>query len=299
MTSPTTPPIPYFYPRPPRGGRPPSVPHFGIEWYISIHALREEGDACPPPMWTGCRNFYPRPPRGGRRPNSLSTVGQIHFYPRPPRGGRPHDGCSLRARHRISIHALCEEGDSDVGVPATWAAIFLSTPSARRATQPCRRRPNHAGYFYPRPLRGGRRSSPPVNTASRRISIHALCEEGDRSSPEGSRWNSAFLSTPSARRATRCSWVCIVDAANFYPRPLRGGRRTDLGLVRPSKSISIHALCEEGDSSEEYSFCCWMNFYPRPLRGGRRTTRTACSTAAHFYPRPLRGGRPIDTSGTT
>ena len=61
-----------------------------ISQYISIHALREEGD------WedgagviTG-NYFYPRPPRGGRRlPEHISRVGLF-----------------------ISIHALREEGDS-------------------------------------------------------------------------------------------------------------------------------------------------------------------------------------------
>ena len=33
---------------------------------ISIHALREEGDAAPNPLLSGILNFYPRPPRGGR-----------------------------------------------------------------------------------------------------------------------------------------------------------------------------------------------------------------------------------------
>ena len=85
-----------------------------------------------------------------------AAVAAVNFYPRPPRGGRP-GFCLLACRLRnISIHALREEGDSDVGVPATWAAIFLSTPSARRATaSPCgagRQTP----YFYPRPPRGGR-----------------------------------------------------------------------------------------------------------------------------------------------
>ena len=38
----------YFYPRPPRGGRPQATP--SIIWVqgISIHALREEGDWRPP-----------------------------------------------------------------------------------------------------------------------------------------------------------------------------------------------------------------------------------------------------------
>ena len=33
---------------------------------ISIHALREEGDALEHTSISGQRNFYPRPPRGGR-----------------------------------------------------------------------------------------------------------------------------------------------------------------------------------------------------------------------------------------
>ena len=57
----------YFYPRPPRGGRP-------------LEKSRLKG-----PLY-----FYPRPPRGGRpasTPPPWSSV--AHFYPRPPRGGRP------------------------------------------------------------------------------------------------------------------------------------------------------------------------------------------------------------------
>ena len=34
---------------------------------ISIHALREEGDPLSPPRLFRRVNFYPRPPRGGRR----------------------------------------------------------------------------------------------------------------------------------------------------------------------------------------------------------------------------------------
>ena len=33
-----------FYPRPPRGGRRNTDLSWGSQWYISIHALREEGD---------------------------------------------------------------------------------------------------------------------------------------------------------------------------------------------------------------------------------------------------------------
>ena len=82
-------------------------------------------------------NFYPRPPRGGRhlRP---SAAGQLHhFYPRPPRGGRHKETPSL-----------------------SQAWIFLSTPSARRATGICTVLSLILVYFYPRPPRGGRHSIP-------------------------------------------------------------------------------------------------------------------------------------------
>ena len=79
----------------------------------------------------------------------------VYFYPRPPRGGR----------RRIT----------EDNVPAK---LFLSTPSARRATVLC--------VFL---------------RVSRAISIHALREEGDRSTP---------------RLTSMLTY--------FYPRPPRGGR---------------------------------------------------------------------------
>ena len=56
------------------------------------------------------------------------------------------------------------------------------------------------------------------------ISIHALCEEGDDEHNGTFEEAKEFLSTPSARRATR-----------------RGRKQPQRG------AISIHALCEEGD----------------------------------------------------
>ena len=57
---------------------------------------------------------------------------------------------------KISIHALREEGDREGGSKDKVTRIFLSTPSARRATR-------HLCFW-------GRRGA---------ISIHALREEGD------------------------------------------------------------------------------------------------------------------------
>ena len=56
------------------------------------------------------------------------------------------------------------------------------------------------------------------------ISIHALREEGDYRVQEQCGRCPAFLSTPSARRATLCILPGNVNQNYFYPRPPRGGR---------------------------------------------------------------------------
>ena len=103
-----------FYPRPPRGGRRHTSPTGNGREPISIHALREEGDSRSLQWASTLSNFYPRPPRGGRRHQAVNVMIAVDFYPRPPRGGR---------------HGYEEQTSYD--------KIFLSTPSARRATQCC------------------------------------------------------------------------------------------------------------------------------------------------------------------
>ena len=257
-----------FYPRPPRGGRPCWAGSYSGWFPISIHALREEGDQPRPQSGRGKNYFYPRPPRGGRRPDR-------------------HPGCH---DHCISIHALREEGD------------LRCAESAEAQTD-----------FYPRPPRGGRRWRLENSASRTEISIHALREEGDgaRSRAQGGRLISIhalreegdfvgcptgrsprrFLSTPSARRATRSPWKSLTFPRYFYPRPPRGGRRGDISqrrvpllfLSTPSArrataarkgyarhlQISIHALREEGDRFTRRWTSISTNFYPRPPRGGR------------------------------
>ena len=123
-------------------------------------------------------NFYPRPPRGGR-PNPPPTAWEArNFYPRPPRGGRRGD----------KLHP---------GIKL----VFLSTPSARRATLIFCLQPIILWLFLSTP--SARRAT--LRTVCRchqaDISIHALREEGD-SSPESS----------------------LSRIFDFYPRPPRGGR---------------------------------------------------------------------------
>ena len=175
---------------------------------------------------------------------------------------------------------------------------FLSTPSARRATEGPEQPGQWPRYFYPRPPRAGRLGTVAVTT-------------GD----------DLFLSTPSARRATR---FCADDI--------------------PLYKISIHALREEGDLMSRPMERCHSYFYPRPPRGGRRGKKMVgvasnkfLSTPSarratgkprpwrrhkkfsihalreegdainldlakfvlHFYPRPPRGGRLVAASAFT
>ena len=194
---------------------------------ISIHALREEGDSRATSRAPQSRNFYPRPPRGGR-PAGCS-------------GGEKETAS-------ISIHALREEGDRFKRRQDVKLTLFLSTPSARRATD-----------------------SDTKMAGAAKISIHALREEGDSDNkakkdteadfyprpPRGGRQHSGtrrpslkrFLSTPSARRATLALYELLKLLSNFYPRPPRGGRQGRGRGDGDVPAISIHALREEGDST--------------------------------------------------
>ena len=86
------------------------------------------------------------------------------------------------------------------------ASIFLSTPSARRATPRILPRSQTVKYFYPRPPRGGRLRRCSGKAFDQPISIHALREEGDAGVMSLIFKSWKFLSTPSARRATGWKW---------------------------------------------------------------------------------------------
>ena len=79
-----------FNPRPPRGGR---LRHETLKPHrkaISIHALREEGDAGPRRKETTMTQFQSTPSaRRATTPTSRQTPRRSYFNPRPPRGGRP------------------------------------------------------------------------------------------------------------------------------------------------------------------------------------------------------------------
>ena len=86
-----------------------------------------------------------------------------------------------------------------------------------------------------------------ISYSNSMISIHALREEGDVQCERPSKAGKKFLSTPSARRATRGGAGLERSAHYFYPRPPRGGRPSKAMSILISWAISIHALREEGD----------------------------------------------------
>ena len=101
----------HFYPRPPRGGRLYAIQGFPKHVFISIHALREEGDKLKPGDLIGVEDFYPRPPRGGRHVFSF-VISDIALFLSTPSARRATGRLLLLSfSGRISIHALREEGD--------------------------------------------------------------------------------------------------------------------------------------------------------------------------------------------
>ena len=161
---------------------------------------------------------------------------------------------------------------SSFGLPLI--ALFLSTPSARRATLEVRAVRRVGADFYPRPPRGGRQVCRAEAPAGQIISIHALREEGD-------------TLTVSAR----------IPSTYFYPRPPRGGRREKTGeFIEDKEFLSTPSArrATQGGTLTEDSY----EFLSTP--SARRATVTQHTSAAwptYFYPRPPRGGRRCSAAG--
>ena len=83
------------------------------EWFrdISIHALREEGDSLPHLSRRAPTDFYPRPPRGGRPETGASRLAAASFLSTPSARRATLEALRVILGVEISIHALREEGD--------------------------------------------------------------------------------------------------------------------------------------------------------------------------------------------
>ena len=126
----------YFYPRPPRGGRPHRWRRYSWQWRISIHALRGEGDQLSGPVMLLPYQFLSTPSARRATWRRLLPVSLRRFLSTP----------SARRATR-GVGRIPHETEQ-----------FLSTPSARRATKPKPQQHMEQIYFYPRPPRGGRHS---------------------------------------------------------------------------------------------------------------------------------------------
>ena len=244
-------------------------------------------------------HFYPRPPRGGRLSSVIPSAcpGTFLSTPSARRATRFTIQTSFLVAN-ISIHALREEGDSIGRLPHRHNRnfyprpprggrhgdstahpaflVFLSTPSARRATRKSWKSISAPCNFYPRPPQGGRLME---------IRHQFGCWE--------------FLSTPSARRATHPVTPDLSRAKNFYPRPPQGGRHSNTTAVSDAYKFLSTPSARRATSTAS---CCALPSRPfLSTPSARRATAQAAKDAKHpqhFYPRPPQGGRPPVISPT-
>ena len=212
----------YFYPRPPRGGR---------LFFFSISVLHVD--------------FYPRPPRGGRRAGQRQRAKKDEFLSTPS-ARRATVGNSQSGGHaQLFLSTPSARRATQASNKSHRPKPFLSTPSARRATESGTSLDKaspisiHAlreegdpqswfyvedvRYFYPRPPRGGRRGIPDNHATL--LYFYPRPPRGGRPQQRAAAAAMVgFLSTPSARRATRPSQPSDGTPWHFYPRPPRGGR---------------------------------------------------------------------------
>ena len=192
----------------------------------------------------------------------------VHFYPRPPRGGR-------------------RPSSIKTGV----VELFLSTPSARRATIP----PIAPSVPHRQFL-----STPSARRATEPFIVQITA-------------SSLFLSTPSARRATTVVSTTEAAQPDFYPRPPRGGRRVSRRsprrlfdfYPRPPRGGRLFelacAVLRDGflstpsarrATSGEHDHKTFVLFLSTPSARRATSTMAGCrQSCSNFYPRPPRGGR--------
>ena len=194
--------------------------------------------------------------------------------------------------------------------------VFLSTPSARRATLTLKawERVQMISIHALREESDLQNAMQTINTA--KISIHALREESDeplvphfavcpisihalREESDGRLTTRArplhrFLSTPSARRATWLCFLPLVLSLLFLSTP--SARRATIlwDNFKHFMGISIHALREESDFANLGEQPVKKKISIHALREESDCTpRSDLSAGPYFYPRPPRGERPV------
>ena len=173
----------------------------------------------------------------------------------------------------ISIHALREEGDYVASSKTTILPLFLSTPSARRATVTSVALLTSSKFLS---TPSARRATPHIEHRGVReaISIHALREEGDQAAAPEAIQPKEFLSTPSARRATIADLGHSVFPREFLSTPsARRATPDPAGAVVSDQFLSTPSA-RRATSRSSFRSRPAAYFYPRPPRGGRRSRPT-------------------------
>ena len=196
---------------------------------ISIHALRVEGDRNIRRGLCDGLQISIHALRVEGDPLHPSTAGcpTWNFYPRPPGGGRPCGRRYVDNRNgQISIHALRVEGDYKAIRAVRHRLISIHALRVEGDAT--------GTYSY---------------TLAPTISIHALRVEGDDTSKALKKTGRHFYPRPPGGGRQREYRLHKPDRTYFYPRPPGGGRRHVGAGRRRHKPISIHALRVEGDQS--------------------------------------------------
>ena len=215
----------YFNPRPPRGGRQPPFSKYSHGPIISIHALREEGDASSS-LDIFLSSLFQSTPSARRATAGITWEmldeqisihalreesdenwreyerRNLNFNPRPPRGERPWEPEAAIPCAQISIHALREESDTYHCTLLPIRQEFQSTPSARRATLQIPIFASLVLNFNPRPPRGGRLQQPAVDRNHQVFQSTPSARRATAPFQQADAELKQFQSTPSARRAT-------------------------------------------------------------------------------------------------
>ena len=287
------------------------------EYYISIHALRVEGDVIYIFIFVFVPSISIHALRVEGDPHNMYAIACTHFISIHALRveGDPHNMYAIACTHFISIHALRVEGDHPSAKSISKKFYFYPRPpGGGRPFQLSTGLPQK--HFYPRPPGGGRRAP-----------FFALCSICRfLSTPSGWRatrthkiteHHTVFLSTPSGWRATHSIYQDMLKLRYFYPRPPGGGRQVDALTDEFASAISIHALRVEGDCAAEDVDFAYGGFLSTP--SGWRATKAFLIDSVeeygisihalrvegdksifdrlrrrirNFYPRPPGGGRP-------
>ena len=196
--------------------------------------------------------------------------------------------------------------------------IFLSPPSARRATTLRRWLCGWSSYFYPRPPRGGRRPALRVLTRSLlyfyprpprggrraqlledfrvgKISIPALREEGDGA--VGAAALRRGISIPALREEGDSTSGLRTPPTPIFLSPPSARRATSDGGRRSRPPIFLSPPSARRATVSPYRGDQQHAISIPALReeGDLRHGPAAHRGGADFYPRPPRGGRPNET----